>query len=186
MIYVKALNVTYGIMKAVLIFYKKFVGDINSIIFKLKPYEPFVTNKLINYKQMAMVWYTYDIKVIHNSKKIVTIIVKWPKKTYEQLFGDGSGKINIFKDNIHEYLGMNLYYSEPEEVNINIIPYIEEVLKDSANHYYTMKTSATPASDQLFKNREDAIVLEETQANIYHNFFAKELFATKRSIPDIV
>ena len=36
-LYVKAINSIYGIMKAAHLFYKKFVGDITYIGFKLKP-----------------------------------------------------------------------------------------------------------------------------------------------------
>ena len=37
---VRTLNAIYGIMKAALLFYQKFVGDLITIGFKLKPYYP--------------------------------------------------------------------------------------------------------------------------------------------------
>ena len=49
-LYVRALNAIYGIMKAALLFYQKFVGDLITIGFKLKPYYPCVANKTINVK----------------------------------------------------------------------------------------------------------------------------------------
>ena len=57
------------------------------------------------------------------------------------------------------------------------------MVKDFYKHDETVKTSATPASDNLFNTIEDTIVLEETQAKIYHNFFSKALFSTKVSSP---
>ena len=66
----------YGIMKAELLFYKNFVGYLTTIEFKLNPYDPCVTNKLINVKKMIMVWHIDDIKVSHERKKIVTRMVK--------------------------------------------------------------------------------------------------------------
>ena len=73
-------------------------------------------------------------------------------KTYEIIFEDGSGK-KIYRGKIHGYLGMTLDFSEPGEVKIAMIPYIEDILKDLTKKYDTMKTSATPSSDHLFKTR---------------------------------
>ena len=55
MLYVRALNAIYGIMKAALLFYQKFVGDLMTIGFELNPYEPCVANKTINGKQITLV-----------------------------------------------------------------------------------------------------------------------------------
>ena len=65
-----------------------------------------------------------------------------------------------------------------------MIPYIEDMVKTFTEHYDTVDISATTASNNLFNTREDAIVIEETQAKIYH-FFPKALFATNISRPDI-
>ena len=75
-------------MKAELLFNKKFVGDLTSIGFKLNPYHPCVTNKLINGKKMTMVYHVDDLKVSHESKKIVTRVGKWLKKNDERIFED--------------------------------------------------------------------------------------------------
>ena len=89
MIYVNALDTIYGIMKAVLLFYKKFVGYLTTIGLKITTYDPCVANKIINGNQMTVVWHFDDIKVSHDSKNIVTIMEKWLKKTYERLSEDG-------------------------------------------------------------------------------------------------
>ena len=49
-LYVRALNAIYGIMKAALLFYQKFVVDLMTIGFEMNPYDPCVTNKTINRK----------------------------------------------------------------------------------------------------------------------------------------
>ena len=81
MLYVKSLNSIYGIIKAEISIYKKFVGNITYFGFKLNPYDPCVENKLISFKRMNVVWNFYDIKVIHESKMIVTRMGKWLKKS---------------------------------------------------------------------------------------------------------
>ena len=68
-LYVKALNTKYGIMKVAPIFYKKFVGDITFIGLKLNPYYSCISKKLTNSKQMTTVWYIDDLKVSHKIRK---------------------------------------------------------------------------------------------------------------------
>ena len=72
-----------------------------------------------------MVWPVDDLKISYESKKIFNIMGKWINKTYESLFENGLDKMNISRGKIHEYLGMILDFSEPEEVKITMIPYIE-------------------------------------------------------------
>ena len=74
MLYVKAENTIYRIMKEEILFYNNFVGYLTSIGFKLNPYDPHVTNKLINVKKITVVWHVDDIKFIHESKNIVTVM----------------------------------------------------------------------------------------------------------------
>ena len=56
MLYVISLNTIYVIMKAALLFYQKFVGYLVMIGFELNPYDPCVANKIINGKQLTLVW----------------------------------------------------------------------------------------------------------------------------------
>ena len=85
----------------------------------------------------------------------------------------------ISRGKIHEYLGMTLDFSETGEFKITMIPNIEDMVKDFDKHNDTMKISSTPESYHLFKTREDSIILEETQAKIYHNFFPGNFFPTR-------
>ena len=58
-------------------------------------------------------------------------------------------------------------------------------MKEFTKHYDTVRTSATPSSYYLFNTREDAIILEDKQAEIYHNFVTKAIFATNTERPEI-
>ena len=98
-------------MKAALLFYIKFVKSLLSIGFQLNPYDPCVVNKTVENLQLTVVWHVDDLKVSHVLTKVVTRMPSWLKKTYEQLFSDGSGKMKINRGKIHEYLGMTLDFS---------------------------------------------------------------------------
>ena len=58
----EALNALYGIMKAELLFYIKFVKNIKSIGFELNPYEPCVANNIVDGAQLTFVWHIDDLE----------------------------------------------------------------------------------------------------------------------------
>ena len=74
MLYVRALNAIYGIMKAAFLFYQNFVGDLMMIGFELNPYDPCVTNKIINGKKLTLVCHV-DIKASHVEAELSHV---WP------------------------------------------------------------------------------------------------------------
>ena len=61
----EALNALYGIMKAALLFYIKFIKNIKSTGFELNPYDPCVANKIVDGAQLTVVWHVNDLKVSH-------------------------------------------------------------------------------------------------------------------------
>ena len=145
-LYVRALNAIYGIMKAALLFYIKFVKSLLSIGFELDPYDPCVANKTVENLQLTVVWHVDDLKVSHVLTKVVTRMANWLKKTYKQLFSDGSGKMKINRGKIHEYLGMMLNFSISGEVKITMTPYIREVVEEFSKYDPGSKTARTPAA----------------------------------------
>ena len=54
-LYVEAMNALYGIMKAALLFYLKFVKNLESIGFVLNTYDPCVANKIVDGAQLTVV-----------------------------------------------------------------------------------------------------------------------------------
>ena len=103
----------------------------------------------------------------------------WLQKTYERLFDDGSGAIKLKRGKIHEYLGMQLDFSVVGQVKITMFDYIQEMLEDFHKFYPNKTISRTPAVDHLFKVRDDQPKIDDQKAQIFHNFTAKALFATK-------
>ena len=124
-LYLEALNALYGIMKAALLFYLKFVKNLKSIGFELNPYDPCVANKIVDGVQLTVVWHLDELKVSHMDAGVVTLMSVWMLKTYERLFDDGLGAMKLKRGKIHKYLGMQLDFSVAGQVKIAIFDYIQ-------------------------------------------------------------
>jgi hypothetical protein len=64
-LYLKMQKAIYGLLRSALLFYKKLVTDLESIGFKLNPYDPCVANKEVNKTQMMVCWHVDNLKVPH-------------------------------------------------------------------------------------------------------------------------
>ena len=115
-IYGEALSALYGIMKAALLFYIKFVKNLKNIGFELNPYDPCVANNIVDDAQLTVVWHVDDLKVSHVDAGVVTQMSVWLQKTHERLFDDGSGAMKLKRGKIHEYLGIQLDFSVAGQV----------------------------------------------------------------------
>jgi hypothetical protein len=184
-LYVRLLNALYGIMKAALLYYQRFVTDLKSVGFEINPYDPCVANKTVKGKQLTVVFHVDDLKVSHVRATVVTKMADWLRTTYERLFDDGSGEMKICRGKVHEYLGVTLDFTIPGEVKITMIPYVKEIVQLFTEYDNSESIAATPAAEHLFQVRDEITSLSERQATVFHNFVAKCLFLTKRARPDI-
>ena len=136
-------------MKAALLFYIKFVKNLKSIGFELNPYDLCVANKIVDSAQLTVLWHVDDLKVSHVDAGVVTRMSVWLQKTYERLFDDGSGDMELKQGKIHEYLGMQLDFSVAGQVKITMFDYIQEMLEDFHKFDSSKTVSRTPATDHL-------------------------------------
>ena len=65
MLYVQIEKALYGMLRAVLFFYRKLRADLEDIGFEVNPYEPCVANRIVNGGQCTVVWHVDDLKVSH-------------------------------------------------------------------------------------------------------------------------
>jgi hypothetical protein len=64
------LNALYGMMVASLLYYKNFTTSLKSKGFIMNPYDPCVWNKIMNGKQLTIVFHVDDCKLSHVDSKI--------------------------------------------------------------------------------------------------------------------
>ena len=121
------------------------------------------------------------MKISHVKKKCVDEMIEWSKSMYE----DKVGKVKQSRGKIHDYLGMEMDFSDPGTVQIKMIRYVQDMVACFPDQAAVQKAVVSPASDSLFRIR-DSPRLNKDKAEIFHNIVAKGLFVAKRARPDIM
>jgi hypothetical protein len=197
---VQCQNALYGTMVASLLYYRKFTKTLLDDGYEINPYDPCVANKMIEGKQMTILFHVDDCKLSHRKRKVMDRTIEWLRQEYESIFEDGSGAMTVHRGKVLKYLGMTLDYSVKGQVKISMIDYIDEILtafdkaegndsgeqSEKTKNYSPLntKTKSSAAPENLFKVDEDCEKLPQSKAVEYHNLVAKMLYATKRARPD--
>ena len=168
----------YGTLKAALLFYNKLVEVLLSWGFELNPYDPCVANKMINGNQCTILWHVDDLKISHVDPVEVTKIINM----MSSVFGK-EAPLTVRRGKSHDYLGMNLDYTETGILKIEMTGYIENILKEMPAEM--AGEAPTPAANHLFDVNPDQEKLSENQQEFFHHVVAQLLFLCKRARPDI-
>jgi len=163
-------------MKSALLFYRKLVSELQEMGFTINPYDPCVANKTVNGTQMTIRWHVDDLMLSHVSQDEIMRVVQGIKYIYGENLTKTVGTM-------HDYLGMTFDYSFAKEVRVNIWDYLSNVIKEFPEEI--TGTCAMPASDHLFKVREDGKKLSEELADAFHHTVFQLLFAANRAWRDI-
>jgi hypothetical protein len=145
-LYVKLQKALYGCLISALLFYLKLVKDLETEGYEINPYNPCVANKIVAGTQFTVTWHVDDLKLSHVSSDEVTKTIEWLKSIYGQ-------DMQVSRGKKHDYLGMDLEYSNDGEVKITMINYLKGVLDDFPEAI--VNTAATPAADHLFTIRPE-------------------------------
>ena len=78
---------------------------------------------------------------------------------------------------------MNLDFSEEGKFIVGMKEYINEILSGLPEDMNGVAT--TPASDHLYKTRDDAPNLNKKRAKLFHHVTAQMLFLAQRGRPDL-
>ena len=82
MLYVRMSKALYGLLKYALDFYNKLRSDLEGNGFFINPYDPCVANKVVNSKQVIVIWHVDDLKVSHVDENKNTKFAEWMKKIW--------------------------------------------------------------------------------------------------------
>jgi len=170
----------YGMMKASVLYYKKFRNDIEDIGYKINPYDICVANKMVNEKQHTIKWHVDDVKSSHVDPQVNEDFYKCCEQKYEE---DGIGKVSVSRGKRHDYLAMILDYTKENKLKLDMKYYIEDMIKEFP--YELKGRTRAPWNDKLFKVNEKTKKLHDDKKSTFHTFLMKAMFLCKRARPDI-
>ena len=172
-LYMVVQRAIYGMIQSALMFYQKLRKDLEEYGFKVNKYDPCVANKMVNGKQLTVTWHVDDLNPSHKDEKVIDEFIEWLGKKY----GDnGINKLKATKGTQHEYLGMILDYSIKGKVRVDMMYYVDKMLKEFPEEL--KENVSTPASDKLFEVTESP-QLSNKKKEVFHAFTAKSLFLGK-------
>jgi len=173
------LNVSlYGTLKAALLFWKKLSGYLKGEGFIVNPYDWCVANKVINGKTCTIVWHVDDLKISHADSSVVDEVIESLRSEFGKV-----GELSVNRGKIHDYLGMELDFSDENSFTVSMEKYFDEVLRDLPEDMDG--TAVTPAAEHLFKTRDGVAKLDDERAALFHRVTAQLLFASQRARPDL-
>ena len=182
LLYVRMLKAMYGLLRSALLFYLKLVQDLQSYGFELNPYDPCVANKMIGDKQLTVTWHVDDLKMSCVDEIEITKLLVY-------LGGKYGEKIVVHKGDVHDYLGIDMDFSENGVVQLSMMKHLQKVFEDFPEEIG--KSAATPASDHLFvvrdpaENDREGKWLSKERAIAFHHSVAQMLFISGRVRRDV-
>jgi hypothetical protein len=184
-IYVILAKALYGTLQAALLFWQNLLTQLQEWGFEInRPYDFCVANKIIDGKQCTIVWHVNDLKISHMDRNPVTTILDLLDAKYgQEIVGGERAPLTVSRGKIHDYLGMNLDYSEPGCVKVDMTEYVKKILDKMPKKMDG--TATTPAADYMFTITEGIELLDEKTSEFFDATVAKLLFLCKRGRPDI-
>ena len=92
------------------------------------------------------------------------------------------GKVKVKRGLVHDYLGMNLVYTDKEKLRVDMRKYIEKIIKEFPQ---PISNSKSPWNGNLFKVDNSSPPLKLKEAETFHTFTMKGMFIVKRAQPDM-
>jgi hypothetical protein len=179
-LYVVMEKALYGMLQSSLLYYKKFRKDIESIGFKVNPYDPCVANRIVNGKQHTVTWHVDDLKSSHVDPNVNDEFLEWLKWKYAS---DEIGEVKAVRGHRHDYLAMVLDFSRPGVLQVDMTNYVKAMIDDFPVKLEGIGTF--PWTNKLFTVDPKSKKLDDERARIFHTFVMKGMFLCKRARQDI-
>jgi hypothetical protein len=147
---------------------------------KINLYDCCIANKIINGKQMTMLWHVDDLKASHMQQVVLEKFVEYLRGIYDD---KEIGMIKVNYGPRHEFHGMILDYCKHGKIIIDMKDYVKNMVNDFK--YDINKIAKTLAADHLFKVNKNCSKLNKKMAEDFHMYIVKSLFLCKHACLDI-
>ena len=176
-LYVVMSRALYGMIQSSILYYRKFRKDIETIGFKVNPYDPCVANRIVKGSQQTVCWHVDDLKSSHKLKEVNDEFLKWLNEKYGDIV-----EVKATRGKKHDYLAMIIKY-EDGKVMIDMCYYVQKMIDEFPEKL--KKGVKCPWTERLFKVDENSPKLDEKHKQTFHTFVIKGMFLSKRSRQDI-
>ncbi len=174
-LYVQLDKALYGCVQSALLWYELYSSTLIDMGFELNPYDMCVANSIVDGKQCTIVWYVDDNKISHVDPEVVSNIIKKIEGKF--------GKMSQTRGKEHEFIGMNLKFTEDRKVKVSMKKHILKAI--NSFHDDITRNASTPATSHLFGVRESSPQLSDEKADNFHSVVASLLFVSRRCRLDI-
>ena len=106
-LYVVMSRALYGMIQSSILYYRKFRKDIETIGFKVNPYDPCVANRIVKGSQQTVCWHVDDLKSSHKLKEVNDEFLKWLNEKYGDIV-----EVKATRGKKHDYLAMIIKYED--------------------------------------------------------------------------
>jgi hypothetical protein len=114
-LYVQVMRAIYGMLKAAILWYKKFQGELEKKGFKFNPYDSCVANHTEKGSQHTLLFHMDDLKSSHKDSNVNDQFDKWLQENYGE-----HGEVAMNQGKKHDYLGMEIDFSEKGKVMLEV------------------------------------------------------------------
>lgn len=171
-LWMKIKKALYGCKQSGQLWYKLLTKTLADAGFVANRYDPCIMNKTCNGTQLTVIFHVDDLHVSSVSNELLDRFEKFLHRSFPE--------VTSRKGPILDYLGMVLDYSVEGECHVAMPGFMDELLEGIEGK------AATPATDTLFKVREDAELLGPKEQAELHTIVAQLLYLTKHTRPDIM
>ena len=177
-LYMQLEKALYGCLQSAIRWYETFVSKLESMGFKINPYDPCVANAIIEGSQCTICWYVDDTKISHSNPDVVTKVINEMESAF--------GKMEVKRGKHHTFVGMDFLLTEDRKLSITMRDYVEECIEAFKEAGGVLEGKAnSPAKNGLFIVSEEAEDLDEKEAEYFHHIVAKLLYVSKRARLDV-
>ena len=141
--YTESKKAIYGTLEASLLFWVKLSKSLKEMVYQRNEYNWCVMNKIIDRKQLTILWHVDDLKTSHVDPAVVSSVLADIDMEYGKI-----EKMTITRGKVHKYLGMTIDYSSPGKLIFSMTNYIGKIHDNIPE--YMKGESATPAANHLF------------------------------------
>ena len=172
---VKLTKALYGCIESAKLWYNHLKAKLLELGYIVNPSDICVFNRTSESgKQSTVCFHVDDGFASCDDLNDLKLLETQLKKIFKQ--------VEIHHGKVHEYLGMNLDFTEEFVCTITMEQYIKNILTDNKIH----KKARTPSGGNLFEIDESSEKLDKTGSEEFHKVVAQLLYLGTRVRPDIL